>query len=160
MALTLGLLLTIGVAAGCSGVDDNDNDNQHNNNNAPVGRGTLTGQVSTVVTCDATDTESDCAGTVYLVLMAENPVVNPFQTPEAIEILPSADLGAGPVTYTINNVSAGTWYVSGFLDDDNNASGALSSPDVGDPVAYPAPQVTIVADDTTTQNVTLTTRMP
>jgi len=155
----LGLCVALVVAAGCSGVDDNDNDNQQNNNNAPVGHGTLTGEISTTVTCDATVADGDCAGTVYLVLMAENPVLNPMQTPETVEIFGSVDLGAGSYTYTMNNVPVGDWYVSGFLDDDGNASGALTAPDVGDPVGYPSPQVTIVADETTVENLTFTMRL-
>lgn len=150
----LGLWMVLGAAAGCSGVDKN------NNNNAPVGTGTLTGEISTTVTCDASPTESDCVGTVYLVLLAENPAVNPMQTPEVVEIMGSVDLSSGSVTYTMNNVPEGDWYISGFMDDDANASSVLPSPDVGDPVGFPAPQVTIVADDTTTQNLAFTARMP
>ncbi len=157
IALGLGLCMALGAAAGCSGVDKNENEN---NNNTPVGNGTLTGDVSSTVTCDASPEESDCAGTLYLVLMAEDPVTNPFQTPEAFEIVTGVDLSSGSVSYTLNNIPAGQWYISGFLDDDGNASGALPAPDVDDPISYPAPQVTITADDTTTQNLTLTTRMP
>jgi hypothetical protein len=149
-----GLCLALCAAAGCSGVDKNEN------NNTPAGNGTLTGQISTSVTCDASATESDCDGTVYLVLMENDPITSPMQTPEAIEIMGAVDLSGGSVTYTMNNVPAGTWYISGFMDDDANASSALPSPDVGDPVGYPAPQVTIVADQTTTQNLTFTMRVP
>ena len=150
--LDLWICAALGAAVGCSGVDKNEN------NNTPVGEGTLTGEVSSTVTCDASP-ESDCAGTLYLVLMADDPVSNPYQTPEAFEIIPGVDLSSGTASYTLNNVPAGQWFISGFLDDDDNA-GALRAPDKGDPFSYPAPEVTITPDNTTTQNVTLTGRMP
>ena len=166
------LVVFLQAAVGCSGVDRDDNNNQNgnqngnqntngNNNNASQDVGTLTGDVSTVVTCDASATTSDCQGTLYLVVMAENPVTNPYQTPEAVKILPGADLSSGnTVAYTIEDLAVGTWYLSGFLDDDANASATLPSPDVGDPIGYPAPQITITKDQTTTEDIVLTMRMP
>ncbi|MFH2009035.1 MAG: hypothetical protein ABI333_20765 [bacterium] len=184
MTCAVALSLLLGAGFGCSGVDKNDdnnnnanananenantneNTNENNNentnaNNNTGGTGTLTGALSTTVTCDATPAESDCSGTVYLVVLAENPLVNPYQDPEASAIMASVDLrGGSSVQYTISDVPVGTWYVSGWLDDDGNTPPLLPSADIGDPVVYPVPQVTITADQTTTQNLGFSMRMP
>lgn len=171
-----GVLLACALLSplGCSGVDEHDNNNANqntntndnsnqNNNNASGETGTLSGTLSASgsITCDASDTANDCQGTIFLVVMAENPITNPFQTPEAVKVLASSDLSGGQtLAYTIENLRVGSWYVSGFLDDDGNASMALPSPDLGDPIGYPAPQVTITAGQATTQNIAFSVRMP
>ena len=148
----IGLLLM--GAASCSGVDKDGND---------PGDGTLTGTLSipTSVTCDSSDTDADCVGTIYVVVLAENPAVNPMQAPQAVQILTDVDLsGSQTVSYTLYDIPVGNWYISGFMDDDGNASSSLPSPSIDDPVGYPAPQVSISKDQTTTQNIALGLRLP
>ena len=123
--------------------------------------GVIAGSVAIAAGMDCSAAPDDCSGTVYLYVVAENPLTNPAQTPEAIAIVEPADLtGGARVAYRIEDVPPGSWYLAGFLDDDGNASRLAPMPDLNDPIPYPFPQIEITPGDTTTRDLTFAVRMP
>lgn len=120
--------------------------------------GTLT--IDAAVTCDASDPVVDCAGVVFMAVLAEDPQSFPNQVPLATAMLEDLDFAATPsVHYAIAGVPAGTQYLTAFLDDNSSDTGTGHAPDSGDPVVTPL-QVTVTADATTQQNVSFSLRFP
>ncbi len=116
--------------------------------------------LSVNVTCDATDTLIDCAGNAYVAVVENDPMVNPNQVPLGQTMVESVDLsGDGSALFAIGNIPAGTWYITGFLDDDDSVTPQGRAPNTGDPVIMPM-EVTITEDATTTQDLTFSLRMP
>lgn len=113
------------------------------------------------VTCDATLLSIDCAGPLYVAIFDQDPELFPNRQPMASTVIEDADLAgdASTVPYALADVPVGTWYLTAFLDDDDNAAFTAERPDSGDPVVTPF-QVTVTIDATTTQNITLDLRLP
>ncbi|NMC68812.1 MAG: hypothetical protein GYA57_01950 [Myxococcales bacterium] len=123
--------------------------------------GTVTGHVTVAAGMSCASDPDDCAGVLFLYVVEQDPLVTIAQTPLAITVVESADLSGGNrVSFTLTDVPPGTWYLAGFLDDDANASRMAPMPDVGDPVPYPFPQVTVEPAATTVRDVVLSVRMP
>jgi hypothetical protein len=123
--------------------------------------GTVSGHVSVSSGMTCASDPDDCVGTLFLYVVERDPMVTIAQTPLAITVVESADLSAGNrASYTLADVPPGTWYLAGFLDDDANASRMAPMPDLGDPIPYPFPRVTVEPAGTTNQDVVLSIRMP
>ena len=123
--------------------------------------GIVTGHVSAAPGVSCASDPDDCVGTLFLYVVEEDPLVTLAQDPVAITIVETADLSGGNrVSYTLTDVPPGTWYLAGFLDDDANASRMAPMPDLGDPIPYPFPQVTVEPAGTTTHDLVLFVRMP
>ncbi|MBN1773242.1 MAG: hypothetical protein JXB32_18415 [Deltaproteobacteria bacterium] len=123
--------------------------------------GTVTGHVTAASGLSCASDPDDCVGVLFLYVVEEDPLVTIAQTPLAITVVDSADLSGGNrVPYTLTDVPPGTWYLAGFLDDDANASRMAPMPDLGDPIPYPFPQVTVEPAASTTRDVVLSLRMP
>jgi hypothetical protein len=123
--------------------------------------GYLVGQVSVDagVTCDASATMEDCTGDVYVSLFRNDPDVFLNQVPLASTMVMDAALSgdASEVSYLVENIPVGTWYLVAFLDDDDNAELTAQQPDLGDPLVQIYP-VVITADSSTLQDIELTAR--
>lgn len=123
--------------------------------------GTVSGSVSVASGISCAADPDDCVGTLFLYVVERDPMVTIAQTPVALTVIESADLSGGNrVSYAIADVPPGTWYLAGFLDDDTNASRMAPMPDLGDPVPYPFPQITVEPATNTTRDVVLSVRMP
>jgi len=123
--------------------------------------GTVTGHAAAASGMSCASDPDDCVGVLFLYVVEEDPLVNLAQTPLAITVVESADLSGGNrVPFTLTDVPPGTWYLAGFLDDDANASRMAPMPDLGDPIPYPFPQVTVEPAATTARDLVLSIRMP
>ncbi len=124
------------------------------------GQGALSGALSTVLGCEGGQ-DDDCQGQVFVLVLAEDPVLNPAQQPAAMAILPKVELSEGKVAeYSVSKVPEGTWFLTAFMDDDSNASTVAPGPDAGDPIAYPAVQIDILHEQTTKQDLVLNLKLP
>jgi hypothetical protein len=129
----------------------------------PAPTGTVSGAlaVGPGIVCDASMVSGDCTGTVYLGVLAENPMANPDQIPIASAILPAVSLsGDATASYEIPDVPVGSWYLSAFMDDDGSAEPTNPGPAAGDPVAFTSQAVPVEADQATWVDLTFSLRMP
>lgn len=125
------------------------------------GPGSATGTVSAAGGIGCGADPDDCVGIVYVYVVEENPLLNPAQRPVALAVIESADLrGGGSAPYSIPEVPPGDWWLAAFLDDDANASRMAPTPDVGDLLPYPFPQITIRSGHATSRDIVLSLRMP
>lgn len=125
--------------------------------------GSLAGFVSVHadVTCDASATSEDCVGDVYVSLYRNDPDVYLNQVPVASTVVLDAALSgdASEVSYLVEDVPVGSWYLVAFLDDNDNGELTAQTPDAGDPWVQIYP-VAITVDASTTQDIELTERLP
>lgn len=115
--------------------------------------------IDAAVTCDASVLTVDCAGDLYIRLYRNDPLIQPNQVPEASAVLWDANLSgdASQVPYSISEVPVGTFYLTAFLDDNDNADLTAQKADAGDPTMEPI-QVTITMDNVTQHDIALTHR--
>lgn len=127
------------------------------------GEGSLEGEVSAAgsLGCSPDDGATDCQGAVWILVLEDDPATNLAQTPIASAMLPSVDLSQGQrAGYSVPSIPEGRWYVTAFMDDDDNASSVMPGPDAGDPISYPATAIDIEPDGVAVLDVTLTISMP
>ena len=127
----------------------------------PPSTASLEGQVllSPLIPCE--DAPDDCVGDVWVYVTREDPAVNRFQEPLAIESFRDADLAGQPgPTYEATDLPAGAAWLSGFLDDDGNASPLGPFPDKGDPSRFPTVPLVLEAGKRTRQDLELNVRSP
>jgi hypothetical protein len=145
---------TLGCTARCDGWDTS---------LCVQGKGAVEGvlSVGAGISCSASDVTTDCQGPAFVLVLEENPATNFVQQPVAMATLGAVDLSEGATaSFSIQGIVEGDYYLSGFLDDDGDASAIAPGPDAGDPVGFPALAVTIEADQSTNANVALGVLMP
>lgn len=144
------LVLQVALFAAC-GDDDSNGDSTSN--------ASLTGAITSTVSCPATDTNDDCQGTVYVGLFAEADLTNPALVSVALN---DVDLSAGgPVTYTLEDLEPGVYFLAAFLDENGDASPSQPLPEAGDLVsATGMVQVSVEALQATQSDLLLDLRIP
>lgn len=102
---------------------------------------------------NASDTALDAKGDVAIALFDHDPTAGAPGMPVALTFVTAADLSTttARATFCIQNIPPGTLWVVAVLDD--NGSGVMSGPEVGDILLSPLPQVTLTAGQSKTDAV-------
>ena len=112
----------------------------------------------------------DGVGPLYVVVLDDNPLINPGTAQRGFTLISGADMtdGAAPIPYAIADVPTRPqpYFVLAFLDDDESASTIYPTPGSGDLVGYVSnplpgpPTVDLSVEGDQVLNIVLNVAMP
>jgi hypothetical protein len=118
--------------------------------------GTVEGNITLSAACPANDGNDDCIGDIYFGVFPTGGG-NPYFAAGPADV----DLSGGAtVAYSLAGVPAGTVAFNVMLDEDENvADPTAPNPIAPDLINNPAPEITVVADETTMQDLVINERI-